>query len=1143
MELLLVLAGFVLFILPIVSFIQVLGAKEKLRELEASFARVSAELARFRAEYDRNKLQEQNSTKTVAHTMVVESNTQSAQPAPTAPLAPLPPLVPLAQSAQASVASIASESSSTPEATPAATVASVPPPINQTKQVAAKQRAAARPVALPKPSITDAPWFKQAKAWLFGGNMVAKVGLLILFFGVSFLLKYVAAQVTVPIELRLAGIVLADIALLVWAWRIRETRAGISLPVQGAALAILMLVTFGAFRLYQLIPSGLAFGLLFVLTVFTCLLAVLQNALWLAVFGIAGGFLAPILTSTGQGSYIGLFSYYALLNAGVLAIALMRSWRLLNVISFAFTFVIGTAWGVTKYLPENYLPSQLFLILFYLFYVAIAIIYAKRQATQLGNYVDATLVFGTPLVGFSLQYGLVKNMPFGLAFSALALGLFYISTALVMWKKRGTSLKLLAESFLALGIVFGTLAIPFALDGRWTSAAWALEGAGIVWIGLRQKQPLAWVFGLFVQAGAWISFLGSIAVTNQNGVHQSNLWLGFLLLAGTAFFMATRFRSQSSHPREEGDNLPLVFSPIATVFLALASIWFVAGAWTEIFMRTKGATQASLLVVSALITATGLAFIAKRLEWRVARAFAVIVQIIAGLTLLGVTVVSLDWPTFHYQTESNLLDGPFLSALLITIGALVTSRVFKNNATAEPANMGSRVLSAALLAWAGFWWYAIVLYELTSWTSSQFYLWRGLIGSFDGHTVTAYGIGVAISGVLWSLLAQRLQWAELRLAAVINYFALALTTLILVLCAYGLLLLGEWNSLPDLHYWIAYGTLWIAAEWLMTRWLRRSPHAAESAWLKFLHAVRTGGAWLLIWPLAAYWVMRFLTNNSDEQSALLYEAGWQVSKGWSHYLPVWAMMGVLAWLISRTYKEGLWPVAPIGRWYRTRLIPLGVAWSLLLVVIWNLHESGTMTPLPYLPILNPLDLSTGFAALLGVVTYRMLQQDRRAHLAPNDMAAESWLDSVPKVASFAAYGWFNLLLLRSVSHYLAIPYEVDSLFQSQFVQAMLSLVWSATALMLMWRAVKLVSRQRWMLGAGLLALVVAKLFLVDLSNVGGIERIISFVGVGLLMVAIGYLAPYPNQGNQPDQDADSTNPKVDDPVNTESTLNPPNKQE
>src|SRR6185369_15006759 len=129
---------------------------------------------------------------------------------------------------------------------------------------------------------------------------------------------------------------------------------------------------------------------------------------------------------------IGLFSYYALLNAGILAIALKRSWRLLNLLGFAFTFLIGTTWGVLRYQPENYLSVQGFLILFFVYYVAIAIVFASKQAPQLKHYVDGTLVFGTPLLAFGLQFGIVHDKPFGLAFSALALELFYLGLTLLL---------------------------------------------------------------------------------------------------------------------------------------------------------------------------------------------------------------------------------------------------------------------------------------------------------------------------------------------------------------------------------------------------------------------------------------------------------------------------------------------------------------------------------------------------------------------------------------------------------------------------------------------------------------------------------------------------------------------------------------
>jgi uncharacterized membrane protein len=175
-----------------------------------------------------------------------------------------------------------------------------------------------------------------------------------------------------------------------------------------------------------------------------------------------------------------------------------------------------------------------------------------------------------------------------------------------------------------------------------------------------------------------------------------------------------------------------------------------------------------------------------------------------------------------------------------------------------------------------------------------------------------------------------------------------------------------------------------------------------------------------------------------------------------------------------------------------------------------------MAPLPYVPLLNPLDLSTCFAILLGFASYRMALAD------VDYQVPAAWTGRLLLVAFIAAYAWFNLVLLRTVSHYMDIPYRFDLLFASQFVQAMLSLVWSATALILMRRAVAQGSRNPWLLGAALLGLVVAKLFFVDLSNVGGVERIISFVGVGLLMVAIGYVAPYPAQPKKDDESKGDT---------------------
>lgn len=70
---------------------------------------------------------------------------------------------------------------------------------------------------VPDPYLEPSPrWLVAAKTWVLTGNLVAKLGLVILFIGVGFLLKYAAATFTIPLELRLAAVVLADFGLLAW---------------------------------------------------------------------------------------------------------------------------------------------------------------------------------------------------------------------------------------------------------------------------------------------------------------------------------------------------------------------------------------------------------------------------------------------------------------------------------------------------------------------------------------------------------------------------------------------------------------------------------------------------------------------------------------------------------------------------------------------------------------------------------------------------------------------------------------------------------------------------------------------------------------------------------------------------------------
>ncbi|WP_308125017.1 DUF2339 domain-containing protein [Pseudomonas cichorii] len=381
----------------------------------------------------------------------------------------------------------------------------------------------AQPVARPNPLNTA---FEAAKNWLLGGNTVLRVGAVVLFMGLAFLLRYATEGIVVPIEARYASVAASAMALLGLGWWLRQRNANFALMMQGTGVGVLYLTVLGAIRVHELLDPSLGFVLLVAVMLFSTMLAVTQNSLALACAATIGGFAAPILSSTGQGSHVMLFSYFALLNAGIFAIAWLKAWRLLNLIGFVGTFGIGFAWGLRSYKPELFWSVEPFLILFFLMYLAIGLLFARhklqerndapdddsresmlRWSRRQGDYVDGTLLFGTPLAGFGLQYALTRDMEFGTAFSALALGLLYMGIARLLSGRASGRALLLVETCIALGVVFATLAIPLGLGAQWTTSAWAIEGAAIFWLGLRQQRVLARGFGLLLQVAAGLAFI------------------------------------------------------------------------------------------------------------------------------------------------------------------------------------------------------------------------------------------------------------------------------------------------------------------------------------------------------------------------------------------------------------------------------------------------------------------------------------------------------------------------------------------------------------------------------------------------------------------------------------------------------------
>lgn len=452
-------------------------------------------------------------------------------------------------------------------------------------------------------------WVLFIKNFFTTGNVVVKTGVIILFFGVAFLLKYAAQRHAISADTWLIVVTFGAIGLLLFGWKLRHIKPNYALAIQGGAIGILYITIFTAANRFHLLPLATTFILMLCLVVCSCILAVLQNSRSLACLATIGGFLAPVLTASGTGSHIALFSYYAVLNAGIFVIAWFKAWRILNWLGFVFTFVIASLWGHDSYQAEYFNTTEPFLILFFLYYIGISILFAYKQVPHLKGLVDGSLVFGVPLVGFTLQSLLVQDYEYGQAISALLVGILYFSLARWLWHKQTDGMRLLAESFLSLGVIFMSLAIPFTFDGNLTAAVWALEGAGISWIGIRQRRLLARLFGIMLQLGGGFVFLISNLPTMDSIPVFNSAYLGSFLLSIGGLFSAFVFYKYRM-------RLKLAEQLFHRLLLIWGLLWWFCSGIIEIDNYVSSEYEVNTVLSFVAISMLIISLIARTLSWK-----------------------------------------------------------------------------------------------------------------------------------------------------------------------------------------------------------------------------------------------------------------------------------------------------------------------------------------------------------------------------------------------------------------------------------------------------------------------------------------------------------------------------------------------
>ena len=454
-------------------------------------------------------------------------------------------------------------------------------------------------------------WAGTLLARLLSGNILAKLGMVLLFFGIASALRLAAEHGIFPPYSRVIVAVLAGLACIwagaapasgqpfrpAWLFRFAPAsalaRRGFGFALEGGGFGILYIATYFALEHYGYIGPATAFLLFAGLGAGCLALALRQDSQSFALLGVLGAFLAPLLVPS-QGDHVMLFAYLILLDAGILSVSLLRAWRRLIVTSFGFSVGLGLAWADAGYRPELRGDVEILLLVLFALYSATPWLAARRGPPGRWGWQSALLLFGPATAAAVAQSALYYGDTGFLALSSLGAGLWY---GLLQRLTRSTGDDLLSQAQAGLALAFLSLAPWLAFSQNVAGVFWALEGAGVVWFAIRSRRALPLLAGILLQGLSGLLLLG-LWLQGPDGLpFRDSLFHASLLLvaAGALSSYATRGRARYHRP-----------------FLAWTLIWWFAIFDFELSRNLNGPQTWVALLALAAATAASLEWLGRR---------------------------------------------------------------------------------------------------------------------------------------------------------------------------------------------------------------------------------------------------------------------------------------------------------------------------------------------------------------------------------------------------------------------------------------------------------------------------------------------------------------------------------------------------
>lgn len=306
-------------------------------------------------------------------------------------------------------------------------------------------------------------------------NALTIIGIFTLVLGIGYFVKYAIDKNWIGETARAGVGFLIGGGIMLIGYFLKKNYSVFSSIITGGGISILYFTTTIAFREYQLFSQNIAFAITCLITLLSILLSYYYKSEILIIFSLFGGFLAPLMISTGESNYPFLFTYLMVLNAGMLIIAFLKQWKSVGWIAFIFTTVYLSYWTIEK---TQLLTIYFYIISYIIFYAFALQGYVRKNVLSTFDILMLVLINFSSIIGLvyifnELQYEPIIVFPLIFAF---------VNSLLLFKEYNKKEFTTNYSVFTGITISLVTIAIALQFKTHLITTVWAIEATLLLYI-------------------------------------------------------------------------------------------------------------------------------------------------------------------------------------------------------------------------------------------------------------------------------------------------------------------------------------------------------------------------------------------------------------------------------------------------------------------------------------------------------------------------------------------------------------------------------------------------------------------------------------------------------------------------------------